>query len=249
MELKNEKIPNKKGILSFVNALKRTFYPFLFARNIDSSEELKKAKYFYERYISKDKNEEFFANVDTLKDLFDKDIKAIFDGDPAADSYSEIISAYPGFTAIFYHRIAHIIYKQNLKIIARIISEEAHFLTGIDIHPGAKIGEFFMIDHGTGIVIGETTIIGNNVRIYQGVTLGALSLSRGHQLKNTKRHPTIGNNVIIYSGASILGGESIIGDNSVIGSNVFITESIPENTLVTINKPDLICIKKDKKEN
>lgn len=248
MELKYDKLPNKKGILAFVDCLKRVFYPKLFGKNVDIKKEIEKAKYFYSKYISKSTLSTFFLKIDYLKDMYDKDVEAIFDGDPAADSIAEIISTYPGFTAIFYYRIAHIIYELQQPIVARIISEEAHFLTGIDIHPGATIGEHFMIDHGTGIVIGETTTIGSNVRIYQGVTLGALSLSDGHKLKNIKRHPTIGNNVIIYSGASILGGECVIGDNVVVGSNVFLTESVQSNTKVTIKKPDLILINKTKNE-
>ena len=248
MEL-NKDIPNKKGIMCFVNSLKIAFYPYLVAKKINTNHELKKARRYYKKYISKEKVDDFFKNIDHLKDLYDRDIKAIFNGDPAADTYSEIVLAYPGFTAIFYYRIAHIIFNQNFKIIARIISEEAHFLTGTDIHPGAQIGESFMIDHGTGIVIGETTIIGNNVRIYQGVTLGALSLSRGHALKNTKRHPTIGNNVIIYSGVSILGGKSVVGDNSIIGSNVYITESVPKNSVVTTRKFHLVTKNINKEKN
>lgn len=244
MELNCDNYPNKKGILLFVEHLKRVFYPCLYGKYTNVKKEEEKAKYYFSKYISKEKVNEFFSNVEKLKDLYDKDVEAIFNGDPAADSLAEIISTYPGFTAIFYHRIAHTIYELKLPIVARIISEEAHFLTGVDIHPGATIGEYFMIDHGTGVVIGETTTIGSNVRIYQGVTLGALSLSGGHRLKDSKRHPTIGNNVVIYSGASILGGECVIGDNVVIGSNVFLTESVPANTKVMIKKPDLIVINK-----
>lgn len=249
MELNCEKFPNKHGILNFVEELKHIFYPCLYGKNISVEHECNKADYYYKKYISNDEKDskEFFSHVEELRNLFDKDVQAIFDGDPAADSLEEIVSTYPGFTAIFYHRIAHILYKQKFPICARIISEEAHFLTGIDIHPGATIGAYFMIDHGTGIVIGETTIIGNHVRMYQGVTLGALSLSGGHALKNTRRHPTIGNNVTIYSGASILGSEAVIGDNVVVGSNVFLTYSIPANTKVTIKKPDLVLIDKTKK--
>ncbi len=244
MELERIKYPNKKGILLFVEHLKCVFYPGLYGKFTNIKKEEDKAKYYFSKYVSKDKTNQFFSNINKLKEVYDKDVQAIFDGDPAADSLTEIISTYPGFTAIFYHRIAHIIYELDLPIVARIISEEAHFLTGVDIHPGAKIGESFMIDHGTGIVIGETTVIGSNVRIYQGVTLGALSLTGGHKLKDTKRHPTIGNNVIIYSGASILGGECVIGDNVVIGSNVFLTESVPADTKVIIKKPDLVVINK-----
>ena len=167
------------------------------------------------------------------------------ESDPAVDSEEEVILAYPGFKAIAYHRVAHILDALGYKLQARMMSEEAHSLTGIDIHPGANIGESFFIDHGTGIVVGETTIIGKNVRLYQGVTLGAMSLSKGSKMKGIKRHPTIGSNVTIYAGASIL-GDINIGDNVTIGSNVFLTDDIPSNTRVTIGKPELIFEKKSK---
>src|SRR5574344_2925744 len=249
MELNCKNFPNKNGILEIIESLKRAIYPCVFGDSNDLDDEKVQIKFLYLKYISKDdsKADEFLNEALNLKETYDQDAEAIFAGDPAADSLEEIISVYPGFTAIFYHRIAHILYKQNFQTAARLISEEAHFMTGIDIHPGATIGEYFMIDHGTGIVIGETTIIGNHVRMYQGVTLGALSLSGGHALKNTRRHPTIGNNVTIYSGASILGSEAVIGDNVVVGSNVFLTYSIPANTKVTIKKPDLVLIDKTKK--
>lgn len=249
MELDCKKFPNKKEILLFVECLKNYFYPCLFKEDVAKDKELEMAKALYKNNISDNQEniDEFFSHMDELSSIFDKDIVATFEGDPAADSYEEIVAVYPGFAATFYHRIAHLLYLQNFQIEARLISEEAHIITGIDIHPGATIGEYLMIDHGTGIVIGETTIIGNHVRIYQGVTLGALSLSGGHKLKNTKRHPTIGNNVTIYSGASILGGEAVIGDNVIIGSNVFLTESVPSNRKVMIKKPDLIVIEKTKK--
>ena len=141
--------------------------------------------------------------------------------------------------AISIYRIAHYLYEKGIPYIPRIMSEYAHSMTGIDIHPGARIGSYFFIDHGTGIVIGETSIIGEHVRIYQGVTLGALSLGRGQKLKGLKRHPTIGNNVTIYSGASILGGDTIIGDNVIIGSNTYILESVVDNMIVRLNKVDM----------
>lgn len=171
------------------------------------------------------------------------DLEFFLLSDPAVDSKEEVIACYPGFKAIAYHRIAHIFYQMDMKVTARIISEEAHFLTGIDIHPGASIGSPFFIDHGTGIVIGETSIIGNYVKIYQGVTLGALSLAKGIELKGTKRHPTVLNNVTIYSGASIL-GDITIGNNCVIGSNVFLLEDIPDNHRVTLAKPELVVRKR-----
>ena len=164
--------------------------------------------------------------------------------DPACTCKDEVIECYPGYKAITYYRLAHELFKLNYRLEARIISEEAHFLTGIDIHPGASIASPVFIDHGTGIVIGETSIIGHHVKLYQGVTLGALSLAKGALIKGQKRHPTIGNYVTIYANASILGGDVTIGDNVVIGGNVFLLESIPSNYKVIINKPKLILIKK-----
>lgn len=162
------------------------------------------------------------------------DVEAVFKGDPAAKSKEEIILSYPGLEAILIYRIANFLYTNGVPIIPRIMSEYIHGKTGIDINPGAKIGESFFIDHGTGIVIGETTIIGNNVKIYQGVTLGALSVKK--ELKNKKRHPTIEDDVTIYAGATILGGETTIGHGSTIGGNTWVTHSIPAGTVLTQNK-------------
>lgn len=178
--------------------------------------------------------EKFLDRLPFVDNMLKTDLDALFEGDPAAESKTEIILCYPGFSAIFVYRIANIFYELNVKILPRALSEYAHSKTGIDIHPGAKIGAYFFIDHGTGIVIGETTIIGEHVKIYQGVTLGALSLREGLKLKGSKRHPTIKDYVTIYSGASIFGGDTIIGENSTIGSNAFITSSIGDNMLVTI---------------
>lgn len=176
------------------------------------------------------KTNDFFA---TLEQIFEKltfDAAAILEFDPAAKSLVEVVRAYPGFYAVAVYRIAHEVMKLNVPFLPRIISEHAHSKTGIDINPGAQIGKSFFIDHGTGVVIGETTIIGDSVKIYQGVTLGALQVSK--KLANTKRHPTIKNNVIIYSGATILGGDTVIGKNTVIGGNVWLTESVPSYSLV-----------------
>ncbi len=175
----------------------------------------------------------FIDELNQISDSLDLDAKAIFAGDPAAKNVDEVIFSYPGFFSIATHRMAHFFYQQKITIIPRMISEYAHRMTGIDIHPGASIGKNFCIDHGTGIVIGETTQIGNNVKIYQGVTLGALSI-KGKGTKS-KRHPTIEDNCVIYSNATILGGDTIIGKNSVIGGNVWITESVPKNS-VTCNE-------------
>ena len=172
----------------------------------------------------------FITELPKVGELLDKDARAIFEGDPAAQSIDEVISCYPGFFAITVHRISHVLYLQKVPIIARLFSEYAHQITGIDIHPGALIGEYFCIDHGTGIVIGETTIIGNRVKIYQGVTLGALSVSK--DLSQTKRHPTIEDNCVIYSNATILGGQTTIGHHSIVGGNVWLTQSVPPHSLV-----------------
>ena len=177
---------------------------------------------------------EFFKKIPKIREYVDTDVQAFYDGDPAAYNYNEIILCYPGLQAIFIYRIAHILHKIGVPILPRAVSEYAHSQTGIDIHPGATIDEYFFIDHGTGIVIGETCIIGKHVKIYQGVTLGALSLSACQGLRNIKRHPTIKDNVTIYSGASIFGGETIIGNNTTIGSSVFITSSVEDNMLVTL---------------
>ena len=176
----------------------------------------------------------FLDRLTEIRRLINTDLEAAYDGDPAAFNKPEIVFSYPGLFAILVSRIAHELYLLNVPLIPRIMTEYAHTQTGIDIHPGATIGEYFFIDHGTGIVVGETSVIGNNVKIYQGVTIGALSTREGQKLHGTRRHPTIEDNVTIYAGASILGGNTVIGRNSVIGSNVFITTSIPPDTRVSI---------------
>ncbi|MCK5706024.1 MAG: serine acetyltransferase [Candidatus Aureabacteria bacterium] len=184
---------------------------------------------------------EFLLKLPFVRELLKGDVEAAFDGDPAAKSFEEIIVSYPGLFAITTHRIAHELYVQNVPLIPRIMSENAHAKTGIDIHPGAQIGKNFFTDHGTGIVIGETTIIGDNVKIYQGVTLGALSFpkdERGNIIKGAKRHPTIENNVTIYAGATILGGKTLIGKDAVIGGNVWLTSSVESGTKV-ISTPQI----------
>ena len=173
-----------------------------------------------------------FAKLPEIQRMLQKDVTAGFLGDPAAKSKEEIILCYPGFYAIAVYRIAHELYLQKVPLLPRIMTEYAHSKTGIDINAGATIGENFFIDHGTGIVIGETCVIGKNVKIYQGVTLGALSTRGGQQLSGVRRHPTVEDNVTIYAGATILGGETVIGENSVIGGNCFVTKPIPKNTKV-----------------
>ena len=182
---------------------------------------------------------EFFRSIPKVRALVQTDLQAAYDGDPAASGKEEIVYSYPGLFAITVYRLAHVLQVLGVPMIPRIMTEHAHSVTGIDIHPGATIGEHFFIDHGTGIVVGETTVIGNGVKIYQGVTLGALSTRGGQSLRGKQRHPTIEDNVTIYAGASILGGSTVIGQNSVIGSNAFITESIAPNTTVTIKNQEL----------
>ena len=181
----------------------------------------------------------FLRCIPKVRALIETDVQAAYDGDPAAYNTDEIIFSYPGLYAIMVNRIAHELYQLGIPLIPRMMTEHAHSLTGIDIHPGATIGKYFFIDHGTGIVVGETTVIGDNVKVYQGVTLGALSTKGGQKLKSKKRHPTIEDNVTIYSGASILGGETVIGAGAVIGGNAFITASIPAGTRVSIKNQEL----------
>ncbi len=185
---------------------------------------------------------EFMSKLSRLRAILATDVHAAYEGDPAAKSYDEVIFSYPGLFAVSVYRVAHELWEQGVPFIPRIMSEYAHSLTGIDIHPGAHIGESFFIDHGTGVVVGETTEIGRHVRLYQGVTLGALSLPRdaGELYRNKKRHPTIEEDVIIYAGATILGGETVIGARSVIGGNVWLTDSVPPDTKVFLKKPELI---------
>ncbi len=189
----------------------------------------------------------FMKYLPELRLMLATDVRAAYLGDPASKSYDEIIFSYPGLFAITVQRIAHHLWEHLIPLIPRIMTEYAHSVTGIDIHPGAHIGESFFIDHGTGVVIGETTEIGNRVRLYQGVTLGALSLPRdaGEKLRDKKRHPTIEDDVIIYSGATILGGRTVIGARSVIGGNVWLTESVPPDSRVILKTPELIHIRKD----
>jgi serine O-acetyltransferase len=181
----------------------------------------------------------FFDTLPKVRHLLAMDVDACFDGDPAASGKDEVILSYPGVYAIMVSRLAHELYLLDVPLIPRMMTEHAHSLTGIDIHPGAEIGHHFFLDHGTGIVVGETTIIGNYVKIYQGVTLGALSTSGGRLLQGVKRHPTIEDYVTIYSGASIFGGDTVIGEGVVIGSNAFITKSVPEKTRVSVKDPEL----------
>jgi len=259
IDLKNQ--PDKASIIEIVNKLMKVLYPGYYRDRIYRQYGLKNnmaatiedimfhlnkqitivLKYCNDDSMTKeeiyDKAAEttfsFMERIPDIRNLLEKDIEAAYEGDPAAYNKSEILLAYPGLFAISIYRMAHELYVLGLPIIPRIMTEYAHNETGIDIHPGATIGEYFFIDHGTGIVIGETTIIGNHVKIYQGVTLGGLSTKGGQAIKGTKRHPTIGNNVTIYSGASILGGQTVVEDDAVIGGNAFVTESVSKGGRVT----------------
>lgn len=237
-------VPSNKEISNWALELIRLLYPEKSKRILYSIDELKSEFKKLEIELCKIMEstkacihcnhaqlaKEFFKQVPEIYRLLNTDIKAIFDGDPAAKSEFEVIRAYPGFYAISFYRLAHALYELGIPLLPRIFTEYAHSKTGIDIHPAAEIDEYFHIDHGTGIVIGETCKIGKHVKVYQGVTLGALSVHKS--MADTKRHPTIGDRVVIYSGATILGGETLIGDDSTIGGNVWLTKSIPKGSSV-----------------
>lgn len=226
-----------KKIEKFLNCFQKLFYYDVYHKNTYF---LKKKIYHYlKKYVSVKK----FPLEKILSDLF-LDLKAFYENDPAAYDFFEIIFTYQGMFAILTYRIGHALYLLNVKYLPRMLSSYAHFRTSIDIHPACNIDAGFFIDHGTGVVIGETTSIGKNVKIYQGVTLGAKSLTKGHALKGQKRHPTIGNNVTIYANSSILGGDTIIGDNVIIGANCLILESVPNNYQISL---DEIKLKKKNK--
>lgn len=208
-------------------AVENILSPYL--KNTQESIDIKS----YLKGILDEKQSEYFAlQFEDIKDKTKKDLKFTYESDPAANSIEEIAACYPGIYATIIYRIAHVFYELNEKIKARICSEFAHSRTGIDIHPGAKIDSPFFIDHGTGIVIGETTIIGKNVKMYQGVTLGALSLDNSEAVRGKKRHPTIEDNVTMYAYATILGGNTVIKKNSIIGSNALVTKTVEENSKI-----------------
>jgi serine O-acetyltransferase len=212
----NEKISDKNALENRFLELKKDWHLLL----------EKRCRSLQKKYPGEEEN--LFNDIIKIKTSLEKDITAIYEGDPAAKSRLEVIKTYPGFKAIAAYRIAHCIYNSGYVLIARMISEHAHTKTGVDIHPAAKIGSHFCIDHGTGIVIGETTDIGDNVKIYQGVTLGATSVKKENA--SQKRHPTIGNNVVIYANATILGGKTHIGDHCIVGGNSWITKSLEPNS-------------------
>ncbi len=237
-------LPNSFLVEGFISTLLSILFPSYnnktFVTFEQFEEEVNKSKRQLEHLLLHLQNEltipieelvdTFYSKLQHVHQSLLLDAKSIEEGDPAAKSTEEVIRTYPGFLAITSYRIAHLLYNLNVPFIPRMVTELAHSKTGIDIHPAAKIGENFFIDHGTGVVIGETTIIGNNVKIYQGVTLGAMSVKK--EMAEIKRHPTIENNVVIYAGATILGGDTIIGANSTIGGNVWLTESVEEHSLV-----------------
>lgn len=261
-----EKLPKRNEIIDLVKELQRVMFPGYFGTENTAyvslenfagntlaaiyekmNKQIKIALAYVEENKDKPKIKEqgekltlaFMEQIPHIQELLWKDVEAEFAGDPAANSKEEIIFCYPGMLAIFVYRIAHVLYELKVPFIPRIMSEYAHSETGIDINPGATIGEYFFIDHGTGIVIGETTVIGNHVKIYQGVTLGALSTQKGQELSGVKRHPTIEDNVVIYANTTILGGETVVGCNSVVAGNSFVTTSIPRDTKVSANMPEL----------
>lgn len=243
-EIYQSKKPIKSSAQSFINDLLQLLFPHFSENLYYNSNEIESKIYLLRRNLNmiltslngdiKGSTEEysnnFIAKIPLIHQNLYKDAQAIYDGDPAAESLDEVILAYPGFFAIAVYRIANELYKLNIPLLPRVFSEYAHQITGIDIHPGAEIGSSFFIDHGTGVVIGETTSIGENVKIYQGVSLGALSVQK--KLAKKKRHPTIEDDVIIYSNAVILGGSTTIGKGSVIGGNVWLTRSVPPNSIV-----------------
>lgn len=243
----------KPLLIEFWTSFKAYLYPQIFeAQDLQKEERLSKTKMLLCSclacvYREKDtycpQITEFFAQIDVIQAIIETDITAAYEGDPAAKNREEIMLSYPAFEAIGIYRVAHILYQMEIPLLPRMLSEYAHSQTGIDIHPGATIGSHFFIDHGTGVVIGETTTIGKNVKIYQGVTLGAKSFEfnkEGVMIRGKKRHPNIGNNVIIYSGATILGGDVTIGDGCIIGGNVWLTHSVEPNKTVITARPETL---------
>lgn len=251
------RLPDRSAVISILNDLRRLFFPAYFgdaalmslapedyaALLLEPIEAQLAAQIALALPEESDMDpavlaREFVDQLPRVQQLLMTDVDALFEGDPAAQNKEEVIFSYPGLYAIFVYRVAHQLYLRQVPIIPRIMSEYAHSRTGIDIHPGSSIGSHFFIDHGTGVVVGETTVIGNHVKLYQGVTLGALSPRAGHASLPGKRHPTVEDNVTIYSGASILGGSTVIGHDSVVGGNAFLTRSVPPGTRVVIQAPD-----------
>ena len=256
---KKLRLPDRSAIISLIKELRRLFFPAYFGdpqlmalpaenyaalllERIETALTTQIALALPEEESSQASRitQSIVAELPRIQQVLLTDIEATFDGAPAAANKEEIIFAYPGLFAIFVYRIAHELYLRQVPMIPRMMTEYAHSRTGIDIHPGAQIGPWFFIDHGTGIVIGETTVIGSHVKLYQGVTLGALSPRAGHASLPGKRHPTVCDYVTIYSGASILGGKTVIGEHSVVGGNAFLTDSVADNTRVVITAPETV---------
>ena len=256
---KKLRLPDRSAIISLIKELRRLFFPAYFGdpqlmalpaenyaalllERIETALTTQIALALPEEESAQASRitQSIVAELPRIQQVLLTDIEATFDGDPAAANKEEIIFAYPGLFAIFVYRIAHELYLRQVPMIPRMMTEYAHSRTGIDIHPGAQIGPWFFIDHGTGIVIGETTVIGSHVKLYQGVTLGALSPRAGHASLPGKRHPTVCDYVTIYSGASILGGKTVIGEHSVVGGNAFLTDSVADNTRVVITAPETV---------
>lgn len=256
---KKLRLPDRSAIISLIKELRRLFFPAYFGdpqlmalpaenyaalllERIETALTTQIALALPEEESSQASRitQSIVAELPRIQQVLLTDIEATFDGDPAAANKEEIVFAYPGLFAIFVYRIAHELYLRQVPMIPRMMTEYAHSRTGIDIHPGAQIGPWFFIDHGTGIVIGETTVIGSHVKLYQGVTLGALSPRAGHASLPGKRHPTVCDYVTIYSGASILGGKTVIGEHSVVGGNAFLTDSVADNTRVVITAPETV---------
>ena len=250
-------VPSNKQITAWALQVIRLLFPEQSKQNFETVEQLKEefnrlkdelchvmsATKACEGCDNRQLSNAVFEKLPQLYQLLNTDIRAIFEGDPAARTEFEVIRTYPGFFAISFYRLAHILYKHDVPLLPRILTEYAHTKTGIDIHPAAEIDEYFHIDHGTGIVIGESCVIGKHVKLYQGVTLGALSVAKN--MAFTKRHPTVEDHVVIYSGATILGGETVIGHHSTIGGNVWLTKSVEPNSTV-YHKPALIVLNKSK---
>lgn len=237
-------IPNKKGVEIAVKKIFKILFPYnekLTSPGIEFPQDyfLSQIELIFTGLAPDEKKitSRFLEELPAIKATLLKDAEFILDSDPAARDLIEVIAVYPGFFAIYCYRIAHSIDRLSVPLLPRMITEYAHKITGIDIHPGAEIGNPFSIDHGTGIVIGETTVIGNNVKLYQGVTLGALSVDKSKASK--KRHPTIEDNVILYAGSTILGGETVVGRNSIIGGNVWLTQSVAPFSIV-YNKSEIV---------
>lgn len=229
--------PKRNDVLNFVFQVRNYLHPGYFEplrikEDKYRAKKLKEIEKIYKKYICKDTFNEFNKELSHIEEMLNKDIEFFLESDPAIEQKEEVVITYPGYFAILFYRISHVLWEIGIPLVPRVISEIAHSMTGIDIHPGAKIGSPFFIDHGTGIVIGETSEIGHHVKIYHGVTLGALSLKEGSKLKGRKRHPTVKDYVTIYSGASILGGETVIEENVTIGSNVFVVNSVLKDTTV-----------------